>query len=310
MIFPKAKKIAIELDWHTTKNGVFGLYKDYFFTVSDANLLSNPQCKYVVATTDDLTEEQRTQIKAALDANKKSLKFSNYEVGERHISVQFIETWVYTKIHTVYSLFDFFVDLFKKIGIPAQNKCYDCGTKENLNYYNLNNGGALLCDACFRKIEDEHLAMKSQKHFADKNYLTGFLGSIAFSVAGIIAWVLVAVYLERLAAAMAMVIGYLGIKGYQYFKGQQGKWTKYIVVLSNIICILIANAATTIALLIKDAGFTLNESFIAFRIDFVRDLFYSNTAISFILAFFVWIWLFVSLKEEKMTINRASKVKR
>ncbi|WP_312286612.1 hypothetical protein [Chryseobacterium gleum] len=37
MIFPKAKKIARDLAWHKTDKGVFGLYKGYFFNVSDAS---------------------------------------------------------------------------------------------------------------------------------------------------------------------------------------------------------------------------------------------------------------------------------
>ncbi len=80
MIFPKAKKIAKELDWHKTKDGVFGPYKGYFFNVADASLLSNPQFKFVTATTDSLTEQQKLQIKTELDTNKKNLKFTNFEL--------------------------------------------------------------------------------------------------------------------------------------------------------------------------------------------------------------------------------------
>ena len=307
MIFPKAKKIAKELNWHTTKDGVFGLYKGYFFNVSDASLLSNPQFKYVVATIDNLSEEQKQQITTELEVNKKSLKFSNFEIRENAISFQFIENMTFTKLKTVYSLFDFLVDIFKKLNIPEQNKCHNCGTKENINYYELNNSGVLLCNACYREIESSHYEIEREKYAENKNYLIGFWGSIVFSVVGIIAWVLVAVYLERLASAMAIIIAYLGIKGYQYFKGKQGKLTKYIIVLSNIVCILIANVVTVIVMLIKE-GLTISQSFAELQINEVaQDLIYKNTMISFVLAFFVWIWLLFLLKDKKMTIKPADR---
>jgi len=310
MIFPKAKKIAKELEWHTTENGVFGLYKGYFFNVSDASLLSNPQYKYVVATIDILTDEQKVQIKAELEANKKVLKFSNYEVGDNSIFFQFVENMTFTKIKTVYSLFDFLVTLFKKLNIPEQSKCHNCGTKENLDYYDLNNSGILLCNTCFREIENNHYKIEREKYAESKNYLTGFFGSILFSFLGIIAWVLVAVYLDRLASAMALIIAYLGIKGYQFFKGRQGKLTKYIIVLSNILCIVIANIATIIVMLINE-GLTINQSFAELQAnEIAQDLIYKNTMISFILAFFVWIWLLFLLKDKKMTVKLANKLER
>jgi hypothetical protein len=307
MIFPKAKKIAKELDWHKTKDGVFGLYKGYFFNVADASLLSNPQFKFVTATTDNLSEEQKQQIKTELDTNKKSLKFTTFEISDNSIFFQFAENLTYTKLKTVYSLFDFLVDLFKKLNISEQNKCHNCGTNQKINYYDLNDTGIILCNTCFNQTENSFYEIERERISEEKNYLTGFLGSIVFSIPGIIAWVLIAVYLERLASAMAMVIAFLGLKGYDYFKGRHGKLTKYLIVLSNIICILIANATTVIAMLVKE-GLTISKAFTEFQINqAAKDIFNQNTIISFILAFFVWVWLLFILKDKKLTIKLADK---
>lgn len=307
MIFPKAKKIAKELDWHKTQDGVFGLYKGHFFNVADASLLSNPQFKFVTATIDNLTEEQKLQIKTELDTNKKNLKFTNFEISDNSIFFQFAENLTFTKLKTVYSLFDFLVDLFKKLQLPEQNKCHNCGTKEKINSYNLNDNGIILCKTCFSQTENSFYEIERERISEEKNYLTGFLGTIVFSIPGIIAWVLIAVYLERLASAMAIVIAFIGLKGYEYFKGRHGKLTKYLIVLSNIICILIANATTVIAMLVKE-GLTINQALTEFQINqAAKDIFNQNTMISFILAFFVWIWLLFILKDKKLTIILADK---
>lgn len=307
MIFPKAKKIAKELDWHKTKDGVFGLYKGYFFNVADASLISNPQYKFVTATIDNLTEEQKLQIKTELHTNKKNLKFTNFEISDNSIFFQFAENLTFTKLKTVYSLFDFLVDLFKKLQLPGQNKCHNCGTMEKINSFNLNDNGIILCKSCFSQTENSFYEVERERISEEKNYLTGFLGSIVFSIPGFIVWVLIAVYLERLASGMALIIAFLGLKGYDYFKGRQGKLTKFLIVLTNIVSILIANVATVIALLVKE-GLTINQALSEFQTNqAAKDVFNQNTIISFILALLVWIWLLFIMKDKKLTIKLADK---
>ena len=307
MIFPKAKKIAKELDWHKTKDGVFGIYKNYFFNVSDASLFSNPQFKFVIASTDILTEEQKALIKFELDANKKNLKFSTFEISENSIFFQFIENLTFTKLKTVYSLFDFLVELFKKLNISEQNKCHNCSSKENNKYYEINDLGIILCSSCFYQTEKSYIKIENEIQSEQKNYLTGFIGALLFSIPGIIAWVLVAIYLERLASGMAIIIGLLGIKGYEYFKGKQGNLTKYLIVLTNIISIVIANVITVLAMLMNE-GLTINKSINEFQTnEIAKDLFYKNTMFSFILAIFIWIWLLFVFKNKKLTIKRSEK---
>lgn len=307
MIFPKAKKIAKDLDWHKMKDGVFGLYKGYFFNIADASLLSNPQFKFVTATTDSLTEQQKLHIKTELDTNKKNLKFTNFEISHNSIFFQFAENLTFTKLKTVYSLLDFLVDLFKKLNISEQNKCHNCGTNQKINYYDLNDTGIILCNNCFQQTENSFYEIESKRISEEKSYFTGFLGSIVLSIPGIIAWILIAVYLEILASGMALIIAFLGLKGYDYFKGRHGKLTKYIIVLTNIVSILIANVATVIALLVRD-GLTINQALSEFQMNqSAKDVFNLNTIISFILALLVWIWLLFIMKDKKLTIKLADK---
>lgn len=307
MIFPRTKKIAKKLNWHKTNDGVFGLYKGYFFNIGDANLMNNPQFKFVVLKTESLSEEQEQQIRAELNKNKNTFKFTNLRIGTNSIYIQFIEVFSYTKVSTVYSLLDFLVDLCKRLNISEQYECHNCTTKKNLEFYDLNNNGTILCNSCFNEIESKCNESERVRQSEYKNHLTGFLGSILFSIPGIIAWVLIAIYVGILGSAMAVIIALLGLKGYEYFKGRDTKLTKYLIVLSNIVCILIANVATVIALLVKE-GLTINQSFQELQINtLAQDILLKNTVISFALAFCAWIWLLSQIKEKKMTIKLADK---
>ncbi|MDQ0066023.1 hypothetical protein [Chryseobacterium lathyri] len=307
MIFPKAKKIAKDLGWHKTNDSVFGLYKGYFFKVSDASLITTPQFKLVTATTGNITEEQKLQIKTELNLNKRKLKFTLFEISDNGIFFKFTENVTLTQLKTVYSLFDFLVDLFKKLNISEQNKCHNCGRDQRINYYDLNDTGIILCDTCFSQEDHRFYEIEKERISKEKNYLTGFLGAFIFSVPGIILWVLCAVYFERLASGMAFVIAFLGILGYDYFKGWHGKLTKYIIVLTNIVSIIIANIMTVITLLVKQ-GLTINHAIQEFQTnEAAKDFFYQSIIISFLLALLVWIWVLFIMKDKKLNIKLADK---
>ncbi|SFN05497.1 Inorganic phosphate transporter Pho86 [Chryseobacterium oleae] len=307
MIFPKAKKIAKDLGWYKTKDSVFGLYKGYFFNVSDASVMTTPQFKLVTATIGSLTEEQELYIKTELTNNKRKLKFTYFEISNHVIFFKFVENVTLTQIKTVYALFDFLVDLFKKLNLPEQNQCHSCGKDQRINYYDLNDTGIMLCDTCFTQEDRRFHDIEKERISKEKNYLTGFLGALLFSVPGIILWVLCAVYFERLASGMTLAIAFLGILGYDYFKGLQGKLTRYIIVLTNIISILLANVTTVITLLVKQ-GLTINQAIGEFQANAAaKDFFYQSIIISFILAFFVWIWLLFFRKDDTLTIQPAEK---
>lgn len=307
MIFKRAKQLARELGWHKAKDGVFGFYKNYFFNVGDGGILSNPPYKYVIASTNELTEELKANITDELKANKKLLRFSTFEVGDNSIYVKFQENLKSTKLKKVYQLLDFLVSLFQKLNIPEQHHCHQCNSLDTLDFYTLNDRGIVMCQPCSRIIEDSFEAVEKEIYAEEKNYFSGFLGSLVFSIPGIIGWILLAVYLETIASVMAIVIGFLGLKGYQFFKGKQGPLTKYLIVISNIVTILIANIATILMILIN-IGLNIKEAISALQHEeAVMEVLQENILVSFLLASMVWIWLLFMLKTPKPTLKRAEK---
>ncbi|HMR89013.1 MAG TPA: hypothetical protein PKD51_12705 [Saprospiraceae bacterium] len=308
MIFPKAKKIAKELDWHKQNDGVFGLYKGYFFNVGDGNILSNPQYKYVVAFTGYLSDLQIITIKLRLQSNKEMLKFSNFEIGENIFTVNFIENITLTKLKTVYALFDFFVDIYKELEIPEQDNCHRCTSIKNNHYYVLNGQGTIICDACFEGINQSQIKAETKRQMFENGYLTGLLGASVFSLLGILLWVVFAVYLGVISSGMAMVIALLGIKGYEYFGGKLGALTKYILLFANIMSIIVGNILAITAQLM-DQGYSIFQAIDLMRLDDeIKGLVFRNIIISFTLAMLVWIWLLFIMEDKRLSIKLAEKL--
>ncbi|MDQ1857462.1 hypothetical protein [Chryseobacterium sp. WLY505] len=213
-----------------------------------------------------------------------------------------------TKIKTVYALFDFVVDLLKKLNIPEQNRCHSCETNEKITYYDLNHTGVLLCDDCFKQTDNKFNKVEKERISKEKNYLTGFLGAIMFSIPAIILWVLLAVYLGEISSGMAFAIALVGFLGYDYFKGFRGKLTRYIIFFTNIVSIFVANVITVIALLVKQ-GLTINQAIFEFQNNpSANEIFMKNSILSFILSFIPWIWVLFIRKDDKLIIKPAEKL--
>lgn len=307
MIFPKAKKIAKDLGWYKTENSVFGFYKGYFFNVSDASLISSPQYKFVTGTTGSLTEEQKLQIKNELQANKSKLKFTNFEIRDNGVFFQFVENITFTQLKTVYSLLDFLVVLFKKLNIEEQNRCHHCDTEQQISYYDLNDIGVILCETCFNDTHNKFSEIETKRTAEEKNYLAGLLGAAVFSVPGIIIWILLAVYLGRIAMGMSLLIALLGYLGYGYFKGKNGMLRKWIIVFTTTVSIILANVMTVIASLVRE-GSTLNNAIQGFQTnETVKEVLYANMIISLILGSVAWIWILFIMKDDKLTIKPAEQ---
>lgn len=307
MIFPKAKKIARELDWYTAKDLVFGLYKGYFFSVGDAPITNNPQYKFVVVKTGELTDEQVSAIEKELFEHKPTLKFTMFRITKYGLHFEFHENLKFTKLERIYALFDFAVDILKQAGIPEQENCHECGTKDRLQYYNINDEGALLCPSCAGKVEDSFNEEERARVLAEKGYLAGFLGALAFSIPGIIAWVLVSFFFGKLTIILILVIAILSFKGYGYFKGKQGTGARYLIYLSTILSVVIANTATIVAALMNE-GFDFDHALgIMLEDQEVFEVWLHDNLLSLGLSLIAGIWIMSSLKHQKLSIVPAKR---
>lgn len=308
MVLRKVKNIGKKLDWFKTSNKVFGLHKGYFFNLGETGLFDENHFKYIISSTYNFSNEQKELVLKELEANKDNLKYTEIEVNESSIVINFLEIFKTTKAETIYSLLDFLVVIFKKYDISEQNNCHSSNSKENLNFYNLNETGIILSNNSFISKQKDFYNIERKKYAEEKNYFIGFLGSVFFSIPIIILWVICAAYFQVLSSGMSVMIGILGIKGYVFFKGKNGVLTNYIIVLSNIICVLLANFFTVFYLLYNaETGF--NEIINQFQeIEEIKMYLFNGILISLILSIIVWIWLFFIHKESKNIIQIAKKI--
>lgn len=253
MIYPKIRKIARQNGWHRTKDAVFGLYKDYFFTMGDGYGF-----KFITAVIPETDDEKIAQIGGVLEKNRKILGFYELMFEERTITVTFKESFAPTKESVLYEMLEFFVQIFDSLNFPKQNCCDLCSSKNNFDYYTYQQQPVMLCKSCHTEFVNDINASIAEFQTEEKNYLQGIFGAIVFSLPGVVLWVILSVYIGIISALMAVVFTFLAIKGYEKFGAKWGRLTPLLLILVNIVLVIISNYASVIyTLFISDYGINL-----------------------------------------------------
>lgn len=281
MLFPKAKKIAKQNNWFATDKLVFGLYKDYLFQISDANPFSGISAKYIHADISSISEEQLHLLSLQLNENKKALKFSAYAIQNNTILFTFNENLTLTKMQTIYNLLDFLVDIYTRLNLPKANYCQNCGTTDNVKFYNLNGKGIQLCSLCTSDFKRHIYRNESDERRLNSTYTKGIMGALLFAVPGIVIWVISAYYLNTMSSGMALLIGILGFLGYTKFQGKKGKKGLFVLSITNIFSVFLANLIVFVAQLTSIDGYTVRESF---QLLFNKEVFIEYTRLPLFLS--------------------------
>lgn len=303
MIYNKLQKFGREKDWYRTKSAIFGNYEGYLFNISQGGIMSNPQFKHITCQTEPMSDNQITELRQLLDNNKKSIKYDLSEVGLDFISVTFYESFLPTKAAKLNETLDFFVKELSERHIKSP-----FSSESSLNHYNLSGTGVLLTQQEFIKqaseIEQAETLDKLNRH----SYLNGFLGSLLYSLPIIILWILVAYYLERLGSGLGVIIALVGSLGYDKFKGKLGFWTKWLLILSNVLVIFLANVAVLV--------FTLWQLDVPFEQmadvyeseNGLQKMFKTNLFISMLLGIIGWFWIVSNVETKRNFIEEAKKL--
>jgi hypothetical protein len=246
MVFQRLKEIGREHRWYQAGSTVFGLYKNLFFTLGDGQGF-----KFMLARVDGLSKEVAARLESELDASKTRLGFSERKVAADGVYLKFREAFRPIKKETLCAAMDFVVALFARHQLPTTDSCAECHSRNGVSVYTSNTGAVAYCSSCHAKLRDALRLANVKYETEEKHYVRGVAGATLLSLAGIIGWVVLAYYLNRVWAGMAFVFAFLANKGYDLFQAKRGKFTPVIIVGLNILSVIISNYATLLFILLR-----------------------------------------------------------
>ncbi len=235
MIGSGLKKFARENGMQVGHGVAYGSLQGYTATLSEG-----AGYKQIIFSTKFSSQEQKDQILAAANAVNLS---RTYRVQSLEIGVQTVQVVFNDNPGTMKKLrefVDWFTALLGQYGASRSQVCTECGMGITAGKWVLINDVAYyLHDACAQKAAREIQGENEQRREADTgSYLIGTFGAVLGAALGAIVWALV-LNLGYVASIVGFLIGWLAEKGYNLFKGKQGKAKVLILVLAVIIGVLL-----------------------------------------------------------------------
>ena len=234
-------------------SGLKKLAKEYGMTVSNgvaygslggyaATLCEGSGWKRIVFSTCFADPAGRTGFMDAVNGRdvKKDFRVVGFGISARTIQVDFHDT--IGTMGKIRSFIEWILPMLRHFGASGVNVCPHCGMLVEGGRWAMVNGVAHhLHDACAVSLRQEVEASNEQRSQEDTgNYFTGFLGAMAGSVIGAVAWAIV-LSIGYIASIVGLLIGFLAQKGYDLCKGRQGKAKVVILIFAVIVGVLLGN---------------------------------------------------------------------
>lgn len=298
MAFPRLKQFASMKGWRIEGNIAYGEENGYLFTVVDGQgfkMFFTP-----LPSTNDNTQKD---ILDYLKENKKSLKISESSFDNAVLVIKFRESFRSTKVEYMNNLLVELTEFLKDKGIRGKEGCIFCDNDGADQIIYIDNIMYSAHNECYSHevaaVEEAEMEYKTE----NKNYFAGFIGALVGGIVSSIPWILVQVYFNRIAAALALLIGIGSLKAYYLFKGRLGRATRWIVAVCTLFSVVLSQfGAIAVNMLKNDIPLNYSNFVEVLRIPEVVHSFKSNLGLSLFMAFLGIIGLFLDLKGDAKSV--------
>ena len=243
MLWPGIKKLGKELRLKRTDSEVVGIIKNCFVRMYDGN-----QIKVLELYVPELDDDDKNNIIKSLEAKR----IKKYEWLPNGIKIIFIEIFLPYSMEKIKNILEELVKYFSNKYPGQKPQCQHCGQQNETDIYCINNAPLLICNDCYRQIENSIKNENTEQQNVKGNYLLGFVGAILFAIPGILLTVLFFVLLESLAAVSAIVYIILGTIGYKKFNGKISPVGAVIIIIAGLIMVAVGVTVSYSVLVLRE----------------------------------------------------------
>lgn len=237
MVSSGLKKLATENGMKVAQGVAYGNLQGFAATMVDGSNI-----KVITFATRFATEEQKNQLMQAVNAVDitRTYRVQKMEFGLRTIHIVFNDTIGTMK--KIRAFVDWFIPLLRQYGAYGWNVCSECGSEITTGRWVLVNGIAYhMHDTCAEKVSSEIQEDNARQKEEDTgSYVSGTVGALLGALIGSVLWAIV-LGAGYVASIVGFVIGWLAEKGYNLFKGKQGKAKVAILIVAVIIGVIVGN---------------------------------------------------------------------
>lgn len=276
------KKFAKENGMNVSSGVAYGALRGYAATLSEGS-----GYKQIVVTTkfSDPAKVQELQSQLNQKNITREYRVKNLTFTPGTIIIVFNDTVGTMK--KIAAFIDWVFPLLGAAGASTADFCGECGGHLEAGCWKLINGVAFhMHESCAEKVRNQVAEEnEARKQETDGTYLMGAVGAVLGAALGAVVWALVLLG-GYVASIVGLLIGWLAEKGYNLFRGRQGKGKILVLVIAIVLGVLLgtfaADAISVAQLISETEGAIITYSDIpAFLLDlFITDGEYRSAALS------------------------------
>lgn len=250
MIGSALKKLAKEYGMNVDKGVGYGILGNW-----NATLCEGSGFKQIIFATSipDPAKDVALQHRLMDSAIRKAYRLVDVKYSDKFIQVVFRDGPGTMK--KIREFLDFYLPLLEDAGAVKANICPECGCEITSGVWKLIGGSVYYMHIpCADKVcRDIMTRDEQQKQERTGNYLTGLIGALLGAAVGSVLWAVV-LYFGYVASIIGFVIGFLAEKGYNLFRGKQGKGKIAILIIAVILGVLVGNFGADVITLVQMIG--------------------------------------------------------
>jgi len=232
MIGSGLKKLAKENGMQVSNGVAYGDLKGYASTLSEGS-----GWKMICIATRFPDVQSRDGLRNALMEHNITKQYRVREIVYHSDSIEIIFNDTYDTMKKIYGFIDLYYPLLKEYGATGSDICTGCGFALGTDAkWKLLNGAIAypLHESCAQKLADEIAQEKEEMKQEDTgSYALGAIGALLGAFAGSLLWAVI-FYVGYIASVVGFVICWLADKGYNLFKGKNGKAKVAILIVAVI----------------------------------------------------------------------------
>lgn len=216
----------------TYNNQIFGTFQGYQFI-----MFFNKEANTFFITTYISTSTNNDYLNEFLKQLKESNNISTYKINEGTLTLSIKKASKSITEEFIENLSQQITEKFKELQVRPS--CFNCDKEGIQQYTNLNEIITPTCNQCFGDLEQSISNAVEEYQNKDNNYLMGAIGSFIGALIGSLLWIIIGM-LGYIASIAGLIIATASLKGYTILKGKVKRLTPFIIGISSLIAIVLA----------------------------------------------------------------------
>ncbi|MEN6313725.1 MAG: hypothetical protein ABFD25_05690 [Clostridiaceae bacterium] len=225
-------------DFKFDKKQAWGECNGYQFTIG---LYTGDNILTILTSVACDQPEDGQKLDAFLEGMKAAKEIRSYENKDGSLKITKTKVVGQVSAEEIEEVLSHLAEEFRSIG--AKPSCYNC-SNEGIKDFARYNGIILpMCEACYTSVSSG-INQAMQEHESTKNnYGAGMLGAILGALLGSVLWVVIGL-LGYIASIAGFAISAAAAKGYTLLKGKITRMTPWIIGISSILALVLAQFVT------------------------------------------------------------------